>query len=192
MQVLDDRKRQTIQRAASRLFAERPYHQVRLDDVAAIAGVGKGTVYTYFDSKHDLYLSLIDSGLTVLIKQLKDQLTQPQMDAMAALRRAVDAVTDFAYANPQVYELIRTASLPIAGTRLEKLRRELSRTLEQIIRRGVADGVIRDPHPELTAQFVPGMVRAVIVHGEHLPSRRVLVEHVMRLLRGGLSCEQPS
>jgi AcrR family transcriptional regulator len=45
MQVPNEQKRRHITSAAARMFAARPFHKVRLDDIAAAAGVGKGTLY---------------------------------------------------------------------------------------------------------------------------------------------------
>ena len=57
MQRPDEQKRQLIIDTAARFFATQPFHKVRLDDVAAAAQVGKGTLYIYFKSKEDLYVS---------------------------------------------------------------------------------------------------------------------------------------
>jgi AcrR family transcriptional regulator len=45
--------------AALLLFSQRGYAQTRLDDVAARAGVSKGTVYLYFASKQDLFEAVV-------------------------------------------------------------------------------------------------------------------------------------
>ena len=71
MQVLDQQKREKILRAAGSLFAARPFHKVRLSDVAAEAAVGKGTVYTYFDSKEELYVAVVYLGFEQLVDRLK-------------------------------------------------------------------------------------------------------------------------
>lgn len=55
-----DRRGQILE-AASKLFAERGIHPSRIDDVAASAGVAKGTVYWHFSSKDDIVLTLIES-----------------------------------------------------------------------------------------------------------------------------------
>jgi len=53
MQRPDEKKRQLIANTAAKLFATRPFHKVKLDDVASAAGVGKGTLYIYFKSKEE-------------------------------------------------------------------------------------------------------------------------------------------
>lgn len=45
--------------SATKLFAERGFHEVKLDQIAEKAGVAKGTVYTYFKSKDSLFCNCI-------------------------------------------------------------------------------------------------------------------------------------
>jgi len=55
--------------AALDLFVERGYAATRLDDVAARAGVSKGTLYLYFSSKEELFKAVIRSGIVPLIER---------------------------------------------------------------------------------------------------------------------------
>ena len=55
--------------AALDLFVERGYAATRLDDVAARAGVSKGTLYLYFSGKEELFKAVIRSGIVPLIEQ---------------------------------------------------------------------------------------------------------------------------
>jgi AcrR family transcriptional regulator len=48
--------------AALDLFIERGFAATRLDDVAKRAGVSKGTLYLYFDSKEELFKTVIREG----------------------------------------------------------------------------------------------------------------------------------
>lgn len=54
-------RRDQILTAAGEVFAERGLHQARIDDIAAAAGVSKGTVYWYFPSKDEIVLALVDA-----------------------------------------------------------------------------------------------------------------------------------
>src|SRR5437764_12068059 len=79
MQRPDEHKRQLIIDTAGRFFATQPFHKVRLDDIAAAAKLGKGTLYIYFDSKEDLYFSLIYEGFAKLVDQLRGELAGEQL-----------------------------------------------------------------------------------------------------------------
>ncbi len=59
MATKEDKQNQII-RAAARVFGRKGYARTLIAEVAAEAGVGKGTVYEYFDSKAELFLAVFD------------------------------------------------------------------------------------------------------------------------------------
>src|SRR5215510_5391186 len=61
----------SILQAAESIFAQRDYHEVQMDDVAAACGVGKGTLYRYFPSKRELYLGVMFDGIARLRAELE-------------------------------------------------------------------------------------------------------------------------
>ncbi len=89
MRLRDDNKRKHVTAVAAKLFASEPFHKVRLDDVAAAAGVGKGTLYVYFNSKEDLYFSIIADGFAEMVDRLKGPLSDSGMSALARIRTVV-------------------------------------------------------------------------------------------------------
>ena len=54
-------KQEKIINAAAELFARKNYHEVMMEDVAKLVSVAKGTVYNYFNSKEDLYFSIMEN-----------------------------------------------------------------------------------------------------------------------------------
>lgn len=54
---------QELTAAALSLFVDRGFAATKLDDVAARAGVSKGTLYLYFDSKEALFTAVIREGI---------------------------------------------------------------------------------------------------------------------------------
>src|SRR5438132_6255243 len=100
MRLPDDNKRRQIIATAANMFATQPFHKVRLDDVAAAAGVGKGTLYVYFQSKEDLYFTIIFEGVAMLLGRLKAQLAADHSGAMHRLRTIAEELVDFAFQHP--------------------------------------------------------------------------------------------
>lgn len=72
--------------AALEQFLERGYAATRLDDVAARAGVSKGTLYLYFTSKEELFKAVIQQGLLPVLEEGEAMLAQHQGDAATLLR----------------------------------------------------------------------------------------------------------
>ncbi len=62
--------------AALDLFVQRGFAATRLDDVATAAGVSKGTLYLYFDSKEALFRAVIEQNILPVIEQAEGVVAQ--------------------------------------------------------------------------------------------------------------------
>ena len=188
MQVIDEKKRSKILSTAAELFATQPFHKVLLSEVAEAAGVGKGTLYVYFKSKDDLYLSVLYSGFNQLLGRLRQKINENDNGAMANLEAVICELVGFAYQNPHLFELMRTVTWRQANAndRWVCQRAEFRGLVEAVIQRGIKTGEFHDPHPELTARFIPSMVRSVLMEGPHFMEQRTLQEHVLHFTRTAL------
>src|SRR5262245_8349076 len=63
--------------AALDCFAEKGFAATRMDDVAARAGVTKGTLYLYFESKEELFKALVRSQLLPNLERLEAAASMP-------------------------------------------------------------------------------------------------------------------
>jgi len=63
-----DARPEEIIAAALDLFVERGYASTRLDDVAARAGVSKGTLYLYFENKEDLFKAVVRGNVLPILQ----------------------------------------------------------------------------------------------------------------------------
>lgn len=75
--------KESILDATDRLLARFGYRKMTVEDIAAEAGIGKGTIYLHFSSKEEVVLSHIDR----IVERLNSRLTEiAQSDAAAAER----------------------------------------------------------------------------------------------------------
>jgi AcrR family transcriptional regulator len=72
VRTVDPAKVRRIIDAAAQLFAERHYHEVRMDDIATKANVAKGTIYLHFKDKDDLYRALAFDSIEKLMERIRD------------------------------------------------------------------------------------------------------------------------
>ncbi len=72
--------------AALDLFVERGFAATRLEDVAAKAGVSKGTLYLYFKNKEDLFKALLNESISPLISGLEDQIEEAALSPEDAIK----------------------------------------------------------------------------------------------------------
>ena len=76
--------------AALDLFVERGFAATRLDDVAARAGVSKGTLYLYFESKEALFKAVIEEAIVPLLASAEDVIANDQGTSIDLLRRLLN------------------------------------------------------------------------------------------------------
>src|SRR5438552_17829120 len=74
------RNRERVLRAARDAFAESGYG-VPLDDIAARAGVGPGTVYRHFPTKEALFQAVITARVTDLVAAARQRTADPDPGA---------------------------------------------------------------------------------------------------------------
>jgi AcrR family transcriptional regulator len=172
--------------AAAQLFGTQRFHEVRMEDIAAQAEVGKGTLYRYFSDKEELYLALLHRASDQWLKRLEEEIEQTE-GARARLVTLVAAVLDHFDHQPHLLDLIQRAEV-LRGSGPEfpwhRVRTEFSRRLLAIFQEGKARGefVIRDP--ELSALMLGGALRSVIRFGKQPRPRDLADRFVSTFLEG--------
>jgi AcrR family transcriptional regulator len=99
------RRRDQVLSTATRLFAEHGYSDTDMQLLADTLGVGKGTIYRYFPSKQDLFLSAVDHGMR-LLRQRVDESIAGIEDPFDRVARAVRAYLAFFADHPEHVELL--------------------------------------------------------------------------------------
>lgn len=81
-----EERMQAIRAAALDVFAAKGFAAARLDDVAAAAGVAKGTIYLYFKSKEDLLEAIVKSTIGVMLDGFEQSVAASPAPASQMLR----------------------------------------------------------------------------------------------------------
>ena len=92
----DDRIR-AIQAAALDVFSAKGFSAARLDDIAAAAGIAKGTIYLYFKSKDELFEAIVKSTIGVTLGHVEQAVAASSAPASQLLRlvgRAIAGAID--------------------------------------------------------------------------------------------------
>jgi AcrR family transcriptional regulator len=75
--------------AALELFVDKGFAATRLDDIAAHAGVSKGTLYLYFDSKEALFKAVIEEGIVPTMAAAEQRVAEYSGSAQALLHELI-------------------------------------------------------------------------------------------------------
>src|SRR6185295_2958946 len=87
-----DARPQEILEAALAVFAEKGFAATRMEDIAARAGVTKGTIYLYFDSKEEVFKSLVRQTIGGTLNQVVENAAAyqgPARDLLVLVLRTI-------------------------------------------------------------------------------------------------------
>jgi AcrR family transcriptional regulator len=87
-----DERREELIRFGRELFSRHAYDALSIDDIAAAAGISKGLLYHYFDSKRDYYVAVVRAVTEEMRAVLPDTALPPDEQ----LRQGIEGYLDFA------------------------------------------------------------------------------------------------
>jgi AcrR family transcriptional regulator len=191
-----------ITAAALDLFVERGFAATKLEDVAARAGVGKGTIYLYFPNKVELFRAVLRLGWLPNL-EAAEAIVAEHTGSTADLMRKLAAHALRIIDSPMIaipkLVLAESGNFPaIARLYLEEVGARAIRLFAGVIARGVQRGEFRPLEPTAVVPLfgAPFLLMALLKHsvGRHvaLPfdPARVIDTHLEVLLRG-LAPEPP-
>lgn len=165
--VTEERTQQILD-AAMVVFAQSGFHNARMDDIAEEAGVSKGTLYWYFDSKDDIILGILDRLFDVELDDLQAML---QADG-SAYERLLTFAQYFVEEAQKMSELLPIAYEFYAVASRREPVQEFFRTyfsayrdgLIALIRQGIERGELReDTEPDDVALTIMAFFEGIML-----------------------------
>ncbi len=156
-----------ILQAAAQLFGTQRFHEVRMDDIADAAMVGKGTLYRYFKDKDELYLAVLKWDSQQFLDRLHD-VVDYEATATGQIVAMVRAIIAHFDEQPHLLALIQRAEIalsPELSLPWQQARVELVQMVMDVFERGERGGEFRVSDPELSALLLLGGLRSVIRFG---------------------------
>lgn len=154
-------KELAILEAASRVFARRPFHEVLIDSIAADAGIGKGTIYRYFETKDDLYFAAILHVVDTLTGQLEATFRE-EMTATRRLEAIATVILRHFWQRRQLLPFFqREEHFPIRHDELATRRERILRFVQETILAGIERRELRGIDARIGANLFLGMVRSM-------------------------------
>jgi AcrR family transcriptional regulator len=186
--------RETITRAALRLFAEQGYDETTLAEIAEAADVAPRTIFAYFESKEDILLCEEGSFLNDLKRRLENR--PPGTTTVDAIREFLAQMQEADEAGKLRKQVISAS--PALQMKMRGRHAELEPMLAESIAKdlGAEPGDIRPLliAASMTAAFtsVRDRVLAAESGGEPVSHERAMaiLDEVLEFLRGGLEALQ--
>lgn len=173
-------KRKKIIDSASNLFSRNSYHEVMMEDVAKMSGIAKGTVYTYFSSKEELYFSIMRLRMEKLTTSLKEKI-KDETSRVDSLHSFVIHLYMFMMKYRDFFLMYQKESLKAENelcSELVILEKELKSLLAGIIESGKSENLFRNIETDFAVDIILGSVYGTIHRGieNNSPEEKLIIE----------------
>ena len=143
--------RRRILESARDVFFRDGFMEANLDEVAEKAGVAKGTLYRYFDSKAELYVAVLAHNGAIFEQKMRDTV-EASLDAPEQVRRTARFYFDHYVGNRDYFQIFwAIENQPVIGELPQSVVDEVARLWERClqilaeqIERGVREGSFRE------------------------------------------------
>jgi len=105
-------KKEEIMLSAIRFFSEKSYFSTSVQEVAEDCGISKGTFYTYFDSKEELLIQVIDYGRLKLFQHTMNLDFDPSLSAKEKLINKIATQFDIIVENKSFIFMLLGTFIP--------------------------------------------------------------------------------
>lgn len=161
--------RRAILEAAERLFARAGYHQTKMADLAAEAGVAVGTLYRYFKNKEEVFASLFTRHRAEMFAIVDEVEAVP--DPLARLERLVAGVMAYVEKRGAFFAIyaelgavLEAQVRALEGSAPEQDCDRFMRAVESALQDAVRAGTVRGDLPiSLLATALTGAVHSALV-----------------------------
>ena len=172
-------RREQLLDTGAALFAEKPYEDVLVEDIAARAGVHRATLYHYFPSKRDLYVAIFKRGSKRFLARVDDP--DPHLPLAEQLAAGLEAHIQSFVDHPYEAVTINRGALSDDPAIQAIIAEELNVVGQRLIDKLVAEGRPREV-TEIAVEGWLAFVRAACVKWIQSPniSRTDLTEMCLR------------
>ena len=150
---------------ARQLFAKMGVENTTVNDIALASKKGRRTLYTYFKSKEDIYMAVVESELDMLsdmMKRVAEKNISPDEKMIEMIYTRLDAVKEVVFRNGTL-----RANFFRDIWRVEKVRKRFDAKeillFKDVLREGVEKGVFRIDDIDMTAELVHYCVKGIEV-----------------------------
>ena len=148
---------------ARQLFAKMGVENTTMNDIALASKKGRRTLYTYFKSKEDIYMAVVESELDILsdmMKRVVEKDISPDLKLMEMIYTHLDAVKEVVYRNGTL-----RANFLRDIWRVEKVRKRFDANeiliFRDVLREGMEKGVFDIDDLDMTAEIMHYSIKGI-------------------------------
>ena len=165
-------RRELIVETARQLFEQKGFDMTTVEEIAARAELGKGTIYSYFQSKEQIYIAILEKGMDLLKERMDEAMRNPA-SALDALHKMFDVFVDY---HRERTDFVETLFVQVDKQNLFQLSGLVGglknkamvwvELVAKVLRWGIERGEFKPVDVLKTAQIIVGMILGLIIQHE--------------------------
>ena len=185
-------RREQLLNVGRKLFAEKGFETVTVEEIAAKADVSKPVVYEHFGGKEGLYAVVVDREMNYLLDSVTQALMGSRNDGASArelVEQAGMALFNYIDSNPQGFSiLVRDSPVTAQTGSFASLMVDIATQVEDVLAAEFKAHGINDKYAPMYSQMLVGMVAFT---GQwwldvRKPKKEEVVAHLVNLAWNGL------
>lgn len=147
--------KEALQQAVVKVLAEDGLQGLTMDRITHEAGIGKGTIYNYFQDKQDLLRHVVQSSMEPLELE-NERILSSDMPPPDKLRSFVSHTLSYLDEHRNFFRVLLDPELtgPKMGAEGKNRHQELIALLSGVFERGINEGFFRPAHPIKLAEML--------------------------------------
>lgn len=182
-------RKEEIIAAAAKLFSQKSYHDVTMDQIANYVGVAKGTIYLYFDSKEKLYLGILENTHEEIESILEKEIAKDD-PAPEKLKKTLRLLFQFYFHHMDVLRILSRDETHLIREHFEfteHWRHRRIKLYQKILEKGIKEGSFRPANTKLTANIIFGLVGSVMFFYQSDKNAGEIAEEVYAMISEGIT-----
>lgn len=168
-------KEDTILNAAFEVFRANGFANASMKDIAMEAGLGKGTIYEYFQNKEDLFIQVVKAKLSHFFNEMNSRISdkitmQDKLNEMIKITQETVEEVEFLFKFMMLGQFVEMSN-EAKQTLFEiflSYREKYVNLMRELFEKGSADGILRDFDWEFAASLIPQMIGAYCNFKAHI------------------------
>ena len=188
-------RKSAIQAAAVRVFAEKGFSRATMEDIARQAEVSVGTIYLYYRSKEDLYVSLLFGSMQRMSEAI-EKIMGSGLSPDRQLKRVWDYFDDYHARHSQSYRVLVFLQQPgltagISPKTLQEINVRAARNfslVSHIVAAAIDKGIYRPHEPREVVDLLWSLFLGLVHLSETRKNLGVTISTLKDLHRKAFAC----
>jgi len=178
-----EKRRKQIYEGAVKVFAEKGYHDATTQEIADAAGLAKGTVYEYMESKEDILMLVIEVTIGLLRNELEKTINELE-DPAERFERAISVQLDFARKHQSAAVVMMNELKNLSEPKLElagQITNDMVETFRSIIDYGIKEGCFKKIDSRIAAELFMHTCTMYFDYGEK-PHQKCSLDDITKFI----------